>query len=222
MLTILISLAMAAEVDVGVGVRSTPSVWYQGHYGLRATGRVLLCPFVGFEAGVYGRFPGSTLSGLTQTSVMIAYEGDQQTRFVVPADLELGSVDLLVVASPWRRPHGPGLALWAAGAVGATGFLITHPVAGVNPDYANGDDSADPAVLDPDQRSMSVNVGPAAGLSFEASLADRVALRILGLERFYVAPEPGYGDVQANGEPVPLANQVYASGVVELDVMVHL
>lgn len=222
MLTFLVSLASAADVDLGVGIRSTPSVWYAGHYGVRATGRVMLSEHLGLEAGVYGRLPGRKLSGLTQTMVGIAYEGDNYTTFIVPAELELGSIDLLAIVSPWERPHAGKLTLWAAGAVGATGCLLSHAVAGVNPEYVAGSYAGDPAVLDPDRVSLSATVGPSVGLTFEASVANRVVVRLLGLQRYWVGQEPDYGEKLSSGEPVDLDRQLYTSGIVEIDVMVHL
>lgn len=221
MFLFLACFAHAADLDLGVGLRSTPSPFYSGHYGVRPFGRLLLSGHFGVEAGAYVRLPGDGLSNLTQTLVGISYAGDSNTTFRQPIDREAASVELLAVLSPWKRPHEDGVTLWGAGTVGIAGMMYTHSYATVNPEYASGSDLDNPAAVSA-TGPATVNLGPALGLTFEMSIADRIGVRLLGLQRYYLAEEPDYGNTLSNGEPVELNKRLYPSTAVELDVMVNL
>lgn len=221
MLVTLIQLALGAEtVDIGIGVRNTPNAMVGPTAGLRPAARVMVTGGVGVEAGLYLALPGARPSSLTQTLIGVTFAGDSETSFQQPCPKEAGSLELLAVVSPWRIPREGGVTLWPSAVAGVDGLLVTDHVATVNERYAEGA-SDEPASLS-EPGAPSPHVGVTGGLAFEATVANRVVVRVLGVWRAYVAAEPDYGDREANGDPVALDPQVYVAPAVSLDVLVRL
>jgi len=220
-LVTLVQLALAAEtVDIGLGVRNTPNAMVGPTAGLRPAARVMLTGAFGVEAGAYVAMPGARPSSLTQSLIGVTYEGDSETSFQQPCPKEVGSVELLAVVSPWRVPRDGGVTLWPSAVAGIDGLLFTDQVATVSERYAAGETDEPASLSEPG--AARANVGVTGGLAFEATAANRVVLRVLGVWRAYVAKEPDYGEREANGDPVALGPQVYVAPAVSVDVLVRL
>lgn len=221
MLIALCSLALAGPiVDVGVGVRNAANDFISPTLGLRPAARVMLAEWVGVEAGLYVALPGTKPSNLTNTLVAIAYESDTNTTFRQPCPKEVGSLEALAVLSPWAMPSEGGVTLWPSAVAGFDGLLIADQAATVSDAYISGA-GGDAAAIST-AGAPGLNVGVTGGLAFEATVENRVVIRLLGVWRAYLDEEPDYGNVDASGQSVQLNSRVYVAPAASLDVLVRL
>ncbi len=70
--------------------------------------------------------------------------------------------------------------------------------------------------------STSPAVAAVVGASFELTAFQHFGFRLMGLGRWYIAQEPNYGNLDANGQEQALGMTLYTAPVVQFDVMVRL
>ena len=198
-------------------MRNTANEFIQPTIGLRPAARVMLADWLGVEAGLYVALPGAKPTSLTNALVVIAYGN---TTFRQPCPKEVGSLEALAVLSPWPMPSEGGVTLWPSAVAGFDALLIADQVATVSEAYISGA-GGDAAAMS-NAGAPGVNVGVTGGLAFEATVENKVVIRLLGVWRAYLDEEPDYGNVDASGQAVQLNSRVYVAPAASLDVMVRL
>jgi outer membrane beta-barrel protein len=170
-----------------------------------AEGMLLYAP----NTGVAG------VKGLTKTLVVIAEDAAQGTNgnnFQQPLDrLQLGAI----FAARWSPVYGKinllgetvaNFDLYGTGGLGL--MLITEDKATYNPEFDNNPE-ASPVLV---ETNPAVAAHPALnlGIGMDFFITQSIALKLDARTTPYFAPEPDYGNVGPDGQPVELESRLYA------------
>lgn len=195
----------------------TTGVFLAYHFNetIAAEGTFLYAPNTG-DAGI---------KNLTHTLVGIAFDGNPDSTFKQPLDrLQLGAVFDARWAPVYGKINliGEGVLNFDWYGTGGLGLLmVTKDSATINQEWVQGVEGTDPAtslgqpVTDP---NLALNLG----IGFDFFVSQSVAIKMDARSLIYVAKEPDYGNVLADGTPEPLENRVYNTFVTSLGISVFV
>lgn len=166
----------------------------------------------GADTGVGG------LKGLTKTLVQI---GADTENFKQPIDrVQLGAIFDARLAPVYGKINliGEGVINFDFyGTAGLGMLLISH-------EEASLPDPNDPTTiaLNPSSSPLTANVAVNLGVGFDFFLTQSIALKLDARGLLYVAKEPDYGNVGADGQPVPLDNNLYNTFITTAGVSIFV
>lgn len=180
-----------------------------------AEGMFLYAPNTG-NAGV---------KGLTETLVDIAYDSNPETNFRQPLDrLQLGALFSARWAPIYGKINliGEGVANFDMYGTGGVGLLmISKDHAELNPEWGIDDTVTSPVIVDP-QAPMVATPALNLGIGLNFFVTQSIAIKLDARSAIYVADEPDYGNVDANGNPAELDKRLYNTFLTTAGVSVFV
>lgn len=171
------------------------------------------------------------VKGLTKTLVDIAYLGNTDTTFKQPLDRpQLG----VVFDARWAPVYGKinligeGVINFDVyGDIGAGILTVAKDYATANPAYYNsgssGEENGENSIQLVAQPETAANfVLPQVGIGMDFFLSQSIAIKVDARSLLYVADEPNYGNVDANGNPEPLKKRLYNTFVTTVGVSIFV
>lgn len=165
------------------------------------------------------------VKNLTETLVVIAYDSES-TTFKQPLDRpQLG----IIFDARWAPIYGKinligegVLNFDMYGTLGVGLLTVAKDYATINEGWVNGDEGASPVTLQARPETVPNVVLPEIGVGFDFFLSQSIALKLDARGLFYVAEEPDYGNVDAQGNPLPLNKRLYNTFVTTAGVSIFV
>ena len=169
----------------------------------------------------------SGVKNLTKTLVSIAYEGNQETTFQQPLDRpQLG----VLFDARWAPIYGK-INLIGEGVInfdvygdaGAGILTVAKDYATINQDWVlDPENNPSPVSLAAQPATAANFVLPSLGIGMDFFVSQSIAIKLDARSLLYVADEPDYGNVDANGNPQPLNKRLYNTFVATAGVSIFV